>query len=397
MGRRISHVIFSAIILLFSVSCVEIEREREKMVLIYFDGNNNLAQSAEENIDSLLVGYLPSDDRCSDALLVYKHIKGEQPVLSSYNRDKHGEVKQTIISVYPISSVSTSPEMLKRVVSDARTVFPAKSYGLLLWSHGSGWLPPYYHSDPTDQANVLNYLKEDIYPVKGDDLKSFGQDKTIEVNNEMDIKYLASSLTNDYDFILFDCCLMSCVEVAYELRNKCRYIVASPTEIMSKGFPYQEIMEPIFNDSDAAQAMKDVCGIYFNSYLADSSPWATIAMIDTRYLDQLADVSKMIFANHRDAIKSFNANAVQKYDRNTRGWFNDFDDFVHHIANKDEYSQFCSALNRVVVEKYATKEFISIDIEKYCGLSIYIPNSKYSNLNEYYKTLSWNDATGLVM
>ena len=50
----------------------------------------------------------------------------------------------------------------------------------------------------------------------------------------------------------------------------------------------------------------------------------------------------------------------------------------------------------MVVYKDATEHFIDVDIKKYSGLSIYIPRPGYTVLNNYYKTLAWNKATGLV-
>ena len=38
---------------------------------------------------------------------------------------------------------SASPQVLKRVINDVTRLYPAKSYGLIVFSHGSGWLPPH--------------------------------------------------------------------------------------------------------------------------------------------------------------------------------------------------------------------------------------------------------------
>ena len=40
------------------------------------------------------------------------------------------------------------------------------------------------------------------------------------------------------DFIIFDACFMGSVEVAYELRDVCDKIVASPTEVIAEGMDY---------------------------------------------------------------------------------------------------------------------------------------------------------------
>ena len=40
-----------------------------------------------------------------------------------------------------IKENSASPQVLKRVINDVTRLYPAKSYGLIVFSHGSGWLP----------------------------------------------------------------------------------------------------------------------------------------------------------------------------------------------------------------------------------------------------------------
>ena len=49
-----------------------------------------------------------------------------------------------------------------------------------------------------------------------------------------------------FDFILCDACYMGAVEVAYDLREDCRYYVASPAAVMGGGFPYEDIVEHLF-------------------------------------------------------------------------------------------------------------------------------------------------------
>lgn len=363
---------------------------------MYFDGNNNLSSCVQPNIDSLLKGYLPADGLWSDALLVYEHTQGARPTLYKYAKDRDGHVVRTLVAVYDPETVSTDPLTMKRVIADARMAYPAKEYGLVLWSHGSGWLPEFYHGSPTDMSDIKDYIEpgSDSFNVKSNDSKSFGMDNN---DSEMDIMALSNVLDNDYEFIIFDCCLMSCVEVAYELRNNTKYIIASPAEIMTKGFPYSRIMSPIFEGKERVMALQTVCYDYYDYYNSDrSEPWGTIALIDCSQLEPLARVCKNIFFNHQGEISSINPKFVQQYDRNTRCWFNDMDDFVSRIASGNEYEDFLNALNNVVIDKYATEKFISIPIRHYSGISIYIPNLNYTNLNDYYRTLSWNRATGLL-
>jgi len=77
---------------------------------------------------------------------------------------------------------------MKQVLNDIIQMYPAQEYGLILWSHGTSWLPA------------------------GSSLRSFGEDS----GEQMNIPDLAENLPIKFDFILFDACLMVSVEVVYD-------------------------------------------------------------------------------------------------------------------------------------------------------------------------------------
>ena len=110
----------------------------------------------------------------------------------------------------------------------------------------------------------------------------------------------------------------------------------------------------------------------------------------------LAAACKQVFQNHSAEIMTIDRSQIQPYFRYGKHWYYDLDDFVSRLAEDASYRNFSNMLNQVVVYKDATEQFIDIDIEKYSGLSIYIPRPEYTVLNNFYKTLDWNKATGLV-
>ena len=65
--------------------------------------------------------------------------------------------------------------------------------------------------------------------------------------------------------------------------------------------------------------------------------------------------------------------------------------------SEDHKERLKTALEGCVVYKAATPEFISdIKLEKHSGLSMYLPFTDRGYLNNFYRTLEWNKATGLV-
>ncbi len=65
------------------------------------------------------------------------------------------------------------------------------------------------------------------------------------------VKYLenreiADLTLPDYEFMIMHACMMASVEVAFELRHKTRYLVASEVSLSSVGWPWHENLSYLF-------------------------------------------------------------------------------------------------------------------------------------------------------
>jgi Clostripain family. len=324
-------------------------------------------------VDSLARGYLPRDKRRNDVVLLYYHVPSESPILYKYFNDKEGNCKRETLVTYDVNTLSADVNTLKTVIADAEKACPAKTHSLVLWSHATGFLPPGYYYEPKDT-------------------KSFAVDG-MDTDNEMDIKDLAAALPHHYDFILLDCCLMGGIEVAYELRNKCSYLIMSPTEVLAESFSYLTLTSDIIYYSNLEESLKRICDHYMakNNYKD-----CTVVLVKCSELDNLASVSSSIFKNHREELAALDPDYVQEYFRYDKHWFYDYGDIMQQIASFSEYANVTQALDKAVIYKDAADSFLGVPIYKYSGLSMYLPNPKYTYLNNYYKSLQWNKATGLV-
>ncbi len=376
-------------------------KKDRQVLLVYFAGNNSLSAEGSSDLSDIMSSYLPSERETEKIVLAFCHFVDKTPVLKRLYTDSRGFAVEEIIQEYPFNTNSASATTLSTVLADAEAAYPADKRGLILWSHATGFLPEGYYAHPKETATGDDWfdtetdLQEDPFAhlVKAG-VKSFAEDH----GSEMEIPALCSALSPyHFDFLLFDCCLMANVEVAYELRDCCDYILFSPTEILSDGFPYKTMVEPIFTQS-AEKAMITICQNYMNHYRAQSGIYrsATISLVKTQMLGQLAAACKPIFQNHRDQILVINRSDIQPYFRFNKHWFYDIDDLVGRVATEGEYETFHTALEGAVIYKDATEQFLSIDIVHYSGLSIYIPRADYTVLNNYYKTLQWNMASGLI-
>jgi len=376
-----------------------------RVVLMYAAAYNNLSPDIEQDVKELCEGSVP--DSCNpDILLVYDHHTSSygdystpvSPVLYRAYKDKEGTVYRDTVKVYPDTDVSSSAEAVNKALTDAQRLFPASSYGLVFSSHGTGWLPENYTEEDNGGSDIEFLSARAARRASIHLTKSLGH----ENKHEIDIRQLAEAIPMKLDFFLIDACLMGCVEVAYELKDKCDLIVFSPTEILTNGFIYTDLASRLLDIS--VPDIKQVCEDYFNFYndRTDYYKAATITMVDCSKLDALAAVCSEIISAHRSGIAAVNRSSVQAYHRDDYGMyplrkFYDLKDLLEKGgATEQELARLDSALGECVVLSRATPWFLSRKLDRVCGLSMYFPYPDKEELNDYYKTLSWNKATGLI-
>lgn len=206
---------------------IETPAKVSRTVLLYMMAENSLASYAGEDLKELEEGLkdLPQDAH----FIVYIDDASNPRVIHYQNND--GQINSETVVQYKENLCSVDPAVLQDVLSLVYRDYPAESYGVILWSHGEGWLPATSKVD-TRSIGVDN-----------------GRNSYSNSGPQMDIADLADVL-NDFpyiSFLMFDACFMQSIEVAYELRNSVEYIIASPMEIPGPGAPYHKIIAPMFS------------------------------------------------------------------------------------------------------------------------------------------------------
>ncbi|MDR2087524.1 MAG: hypothetical protein LBP72_10195 [Dysgonamonadaceae bacterium] len=357
MKRVISIILFSLIVF----SCEENDNLRpepvNRTIIVYMAADNDLAADALSDMEEMKQSF--SENGVS--LIVFADLSDEAPYLLQIGQDK-----ETFIKSYPELN-SADANTLKEVIQEIVDMYPALEYGLILWSHGTSWMP------------------------SGSGLRSFVKDS----GKEMNITDLAESLPVKFDFILFDACLMGSVEVIYELKDKANFIIASSTETIYTGFPYDEIIPELLKLQIDFHAVVQHYFDYYNS-LQGAYRSATVSVVETKHLPELATQLKLLFENNAFDRETFNRAAVQRLDVYEEQYCFDLLDFVDEALPNVNKKDFIAQLERAVVYKNHTPQFLQLyDINTYCGLSSYIPHPQRNDLNNYYKGLEWYADSGI--
>ena len=384
-GMHIRFLFCALAMALTLFSCKKAETEeivvvkRPKTVLLYMVANNNLSYDAENSISRLQNGYIPAEE---GNLLVYKHCAGMDPVLLHIKKGEEGTVVADTAYRFP-PRVSATKSALTQALNVTQALFPADSYGLILWSHGTGWIPPLASSSSAAQEQRSGSAPQ----------RTFGLDGKVE----LEIRDLAQAIPYKLSFMLMDACFMGGIETAYEVKDSVDYYIGSPAEILTESFPYHKIMQHIFKSTPDYAA---VCKEYYDYYNAKSGAErsATVALMDCSKLAEVAEVAKRVFDQYGESIASLDLSLLQPYFRGSSSkYFYDLKDLVDAIADASLSAEFAAALERAVPYKASTPYFIELPIRSFCGVSTYVPgNPADTKLADYYKQYKWNQATGMI-
>lgn len=339
-----------------------------RTVLIYMAADNSLSSYSYDNIESIVQGTSASALNGGN-LLIYVDAKNAAPQLLQIKVKSDGKIQKLSVEDYPEQN-SADPSVMRGVFDKVIGDYPADSYGLVLWSHGTAWLP--YNVQPM--------------------LRSFGQDES----NWMEIDELAEALPDHvFDFIMFDACYMASTEVAYALRDKADYILASPTEVLGEGFPYKLIIGNFFTETAGLQQIAETFYNYYNQKEKIIEQSASVSLIATEQLDNLAAICREIVIGKENAIASLPIQELQQleYLGYTYHALYDFDDFISRLATETQYTNYLSILNKVVLYKQTTPNATyfkgQLVINQFSGLSIYVPQNGLATLNDWYKGMEW--------
>lgn len=387
--------------------------EKAQVLVLYSAGFNSLCAALEDDVNDMKSGYLPLVGSMSKAVLVYSRRLSETgrytdrtpSYLIRLSVDGWGKVISDTLKTWPETDEAVSASTMTDVLETVKGLYPHASYGMVFSSHGSGWLPSGYYSTGKITAGTAGLQAVPYIDPNTDGsmprVKSIGIDNITSRNTyEMEIETFAQALPMKFDYIIIDACLMGCIEVAYALKDKCDKLVFSQAEVLEDGLcDYttltQRVLKPVVPD------LYNLCEDSYRHYKNQDDPIyrsLTISMIDCTRLDGLAESCKSLFSKYRNQISLVNAANVQGYFRSRKHWFYDLTDILRQSGVPEEdMTDYNKAMSDCVLYNAATDTFINFDIRTHCGLSMYLPADGNSELDEFYKTLSWNKASGLVL
>lgn len=179
---------------------------------------------------------------------------------------------------------SASGATLERVLRTVWRLCPSDGYGLLFFSHATGWLP-----EGGLQAPLVS--------------RSIGLDQGSEMSLDAFVSAIPSGMPLDY--VIFEACLMAGAEVALALAGHTDWVLASSAEVVEPGF------RPLYAENlalltDGGRPVEEQLAAFGQRYMAHvrtlsgTGCSATLSLIRTSSMPALAEAVRRVTRGFAD-------------------------------------------------------------------------------------------------
>lgn len=365
-----------------------------RTVLVYAIADNDMASIALRDISEMLAGakYMGKKDH----LIVYLD-DTQKPRIYDINASTYGTTYTNLTPIYQYDTEinSCTYEQLASVIQFTMDNFPAPSYGLVMWSHGNGWLPT--GREYPDNRNA--------YGIKERKVRSFGLDynyvdKKKGAEHQMSINTIREGIDcfGGLDFLLFDACMMQNIEVIYQLRGKSKAFISSPAEVPGEGAPYNTILRPMFQDDYYVQGMVDK---YYDYYSSSYMYGILLSAIDGVNLESFTSVTRKYVQKYKQTIMNMQYDNILDYFVFDKYYslscafpdYYDINGIMLAALSAEDYAAWKAEYDKIIISKANTdiwfsalmgRQYRSVDGQQYSGVSMHIPLKKYADADAWF-------------
>ncbi len=399
-------------------------------VFMFFPWSNNLLSDFRRTVEDMQT-VVTQRSMKGERIMVFMATSEREAVLFELKK-QNGRCLTDTLRRYS-DRPFTSRQWLTSLFSEVMTLAPASRYGMVVGCHGLAWVPVQGQRNAPKRLGSQekideedNLYKEEKIDKEGDDLMHFEVQGPVTTRfiggtypeTQIETTDLADAMADaglHTEYILFDACYMSSVEVAYELKDVTHYLIASPTEVISYGFPYITMGKHLLGTPN----YKGIVDSFISFYSSYNLPYGTVAVTDCTQLDALAAIAQQINAAATEQINAATAeptngasggklntarsgknvpNGVQIMDGYSPTLFYDLG---HLMSLKDAgtvlTAAFAEQIEKTVPYKGHTGQYFTalkdapVDIKHYSGL-----NTSQGSLNRMADRISetaWHKAT----
>ena len=366
-----------------------------RTVIIYISGDNDLSHFASENLEDMTEASKLIDSKNHLVVFFDNASTSEMPYIAEL---KNGEVVKDTGLRFSEDFYAPDPEKMREILTYIMQRYPAKSYGIDLWGHGSGW-----------------FITADSIATAKSPSRAYGVDNGKWINVPSLAKVF-SQLPQPFLFVIADCCFFQCVETAYEMKDCTRYIIGSPSEVPGDGAAYREVIPLLFSESaDFYKDVIDKCEEFTIKTNYDKSGVPLSCMFTggvERFAAATARLMPRLLMYDNFSNKRLLYYGRYPNDKGRTAYYDPKNLLKEYATDADAaaLAEWNQALDQFVVySKMASEwlqntgvDFTDFDVNEqtFSGISMFVPQPMYESLspnpNETIKQMKWAKAVGLT-
>lgn len=405
------------------------QQEKEWTLLIYMAADNDLRGFALRNLQQMCS--IGSTEHINIVVECHTRISNNKKITRRYYIEKDKMMQLTNYKEADKALDSGSSATLISFCNWATSNFPAKKYGLCLWNHGSGTVDPLgarvinpstlFTFNPLTNKLELDRSIGFLEFINRCDtnLKERGicwDDETGHylTNQDLDTALetiCASALDGkNFEFIGFDACLMSMLEIASIVKKYANIMIASQELELAAGWRYDNILKPFkdasLNPYEFANHIVETYGDNYNKITDDY----TLAALDLQKIEALEHNINEVALLLLEALKHQKDKTVKNAIRASKNKFlcTHFDEpsyiDLHHLyrnlltslkhfefTNTAASNHLIEKLERIltegciIVEEAVVANRVGKNLKQARGISVYFPENRVHS--SYKKTL----------
>lgn len=337
--------------------------KKDWTMLVFINGHNNLDDFGAMNINQMeKVG---STDHLN-VVVQWASLAASSTKRLLINKDNdENRVTSPVVQELAPVDMGDKKSLLEFIRWGAAT-YPADHYMVVVWNHGSGW---HLKMRSGFQTRDISYDEKSGHHITTEELAVVMQQASQELGQKIDI----------YGS---DACLMSMVEVAYEMYGAVNTFVGSEQVEPGDGWPYDRFLSkwtanPSADSNTVGKYLTEAYKDYYSDQQNDDTTFSAIDMRELpTLLTNIADLKKRLMSV-TDIASVKNAS-----EQSVRFYYNDYVDLGDMIVNvksalnktgeaQAELEKVASQLSRVVVANGVT------GAGKAQGLAIWWPTDSY--------------------
>lgn len=347
---------------------VPIKTKNTVFVFMPYTGYSSIYSFLNKNLDDMEQAIVKEKGLGNSQILVFisESIKTSHLVKIGYSK---GKCRRDTLNTYT-SYDYTTPDGIASLLTSVKQWAPADNYSMIIGCHGEGWMPK-------EQTKQRRYFGGTAIPIDISDFNEGIKNAGMKMN-----------------YILFDDCYMSGIEVAYQLREAANYLIASTSEMMGYGMPYHKILKYLLADNPDYEA---VCSDFTSFYKTFSMPYGTIAVTDLGYTEEMASFMKSINITHTfdlDKIDDVQDLDVAHFDPTV---YFDLGSYLRVLCGDDAatYTKAANLLKKLVPYKgttgmiYSNAGRKSLKLKEYSGLTVSDPSINAKAIETKKQTAWW--------